>query len=79
MTTNIFYCRYQNFTHWEVYCLQRVVINMIKTFDKVKPLHHSIVIDAVVTTLYYLKETKHFDSFVENIVYLGCYILLIRE
>lgn len=54
---------------------------MIKTFDKLKPLHHSIVIDAVVTTLYYLKETKHFDSFVENIVYLGSifYLLVINS
>ncbi|CAG9767394.1 unnamed protein product [Ceutorhynchus assimilis] len=65
------FMRYQTFSNGEIYCLQRAVISMIKSFDKLKPLHHSIVIDALVTTLFYLKETKHFEAFLENIVYQG--------
>ncbi|XP_066140487.1 DNA-dependent protein kinase catalytic subunit-like [Euwallacea fornicatus] len=65
------FVRYQTFSNAEVICLQRAVINMFKTFDKLKSLHHSLVIESLVTTFFYLKMTNHFHLFVENVVYQG--------
>ncbi|XP_066255512.1 DNA-dependent protein kinase catalytic subunit-like [Euwallacea similis] len=65
------FVRYQTFSNAEVFCLQWAVISMFKTFDKLKPLHHSLVIESLVTTFFYLKTTNHFHSFIENVVYQG--------
>ncbi|XP_050298315.1 DNA-dependent protein kinase catalytic subunit-like isoform X2 [Anthonomus grandis grandis] len=65
------FMRFQRFSNSEIYCLQRAVISMIKTFYRLKPLHHLVVIDALVTTLFYLKDTKEFNAFLESTVYQG--------
>lgn len=70
------FMRFKSITSTEYFCLQRGVIDMIKSFHKLPYLHHHLIIDALVTMLIYLKDSKYFDGFVENIVYFGEYLFL---
>ncbi|KAJ8973604.1 hypothetical protein NQ317_010041 [Molorchus minor] len=63
--------QFKSFSSSEFYCLQRAVINMIKSFHQLPHLHHDLVIDGIVTACFYLKKTKYFDVFIENIIYQG--------
>ncbi|KAJ8958549.1 hypothetical protein NQ314_006388 [Rhamnusium bicolor] len=65
------FMQFKTFTASEFYCLQRAVINMIKSFHQLPYLHYSLVIDGIVTTCFYLKKSQYFDAFVENVIYQG--------
>ncbi|XP_030758783.1 DNA-dependent protein kinase catalytic subunit-like [Sitophilus oryzae] len=65
------FVRFQTFTTTEFHCLERAVINMIKSFHELQPLYHFVVIESVVNSLFYLRKTKLFDTFLENIIYQG--------
>lgn len=59
------------FTTSDFICLQRGVINMIKSFPHLQYAHKYVVIDGMAMTFCYLKKTQYFDMFIENVVYQG--------
>ncbi|KAG5877905.1 hypothetical protein JTB14_011621 [Gonioctena quinquepunctata] len=62
---------FKHFTASDFFCLQRAVINMVKSFHQLPILHYSLVVDSLVMTLFHLKKTQYFDVFLENIVFHG--------
>lgn len=71
--------KFKTFNSSDFFCLQRAVINMIKSFHQLPYLHHATVIDAIVMTLFYLKQMQYFDIFLENIVYQGNYYICLEH
>ncbi|KAJ8918257.1 hypothetical protein NQ315_014127 [Exocentrus adspersus] len=65
------FMRYKSFKASEFYCLQRAVINMIKSFHQLPYAHHYLVVDGIIITCFYLKKTQYFDPFLENLIYQG--------
>lgn len=65
------FMQFKTFKASEFYCLQRAVINMIKSFHQLPYLHYYLVIDGIVITCFYLKKTQYFDPFLENMIYQG--------
>ncbi|CAH1171231.1 unnamed protein product [Phaedon cochleariae] len=65
------FMKFKKFSTSELFCLQRAVINMVKSFHRLPILHVGLVVDSFVMTLFYMKESRHFDVFLENVVYQG--------
>ncbi|XP_056648968.1 DNA-dependent protein kinase catalytic subunit-like isoform X1 [Diorhabda sublineata] len=65
------FVRFKQLSTTELFCLQKGVITMMKSFHLLPVLHHYLIIDSLLLTLFYLKDTKYFDNFVENVVYQG--------
>ncbi|VEN54375.1 unnamed protein product [Callosobruchus maculatus] len=63
--------RFRSFSSREFVCLQRASINMLKSFHHLPYQHHALVVEAVCTTLLFLKTGKYFEMYLENIVYQG--------
>nr|CAH7739864.1 unnamed protein product [Callosobruchus chinensis] len=63
--------RFRSFSSREFVCLQRASINMLKSFHHLPYQHHALVVEAVCTTLLFLKSGKYFEMYLENIVYQG--------
>lgn len=57
----------------ELFCLQKGVITMIKTFPKLPYAYHGLVVEALVLTLYHLNNSEEviFNNFIENTIYQG--------
>ncbi|RZB39250.1 hypothetical protein BDFB_000749 [Asbolus verrucosus] len=60
-------------TNNELFCLQKGVILMIKTFPQLSYSYHGAVVDALVSTFHCLSSNDEniFNSFVENTIYQG--------
>ncbi|XP_060523292.1 DNA-dependent protein kinase catalytic subunit-like isoform X2 [Cylas formicarius] len=65
------FIRFQNASATDIHCLQRAIVNLFKTYPKLKPFHRSLAIEALATTLFYLRKTDHFESFLESAIYQG--------
>lgn len=71
------YLSYKEITPSVFFCLQRGVINMIKSYPNLHYSNQLMVVEGMVMVLCYMKKTKFFDEFIENVVYQGMECILI--
>lgn len=68
------FIQFKEFSSSDFFCLQRGTINMIKSFPDIHIAQQYMVIDGMAMTFCYIKKTKYFDMFLENVVYQGKYV-----
>lgn len=65
----------EDFSPGDFICIQRGVINMIQSYPQFQYAHRYAVIDGMTMAVFYLKKTKYFDVFIENVIYQGNLLL----
>lgn len=71
--------QFMEITPSDFFCFQRGVINMIKSFPYLQYSFQHKVVDGVAIALCYLENTYNFKEFIENVVYQGIVLIIVKK